>query len=128
MLKIIISILTFLSLCLLLVILNISSPASAGPFGILAIFVFAYMSSFCLMTFFIYFISKIISYLSRIFMTRKPVVSLEFKKSCYFSSIVAAAPVMLVGLRSVGETSAYGYLLVVLYTVIGCLYISKRIH
>jgi hypothetical protein len=128
MLKIIVSVITFVSLCLLLLLLNITTPATAGPFGILAIFILAYMSSFGLVAFFLYFISRIFSYLSKIFMTVKPFKTLTFKRTCLFSSVIAAAPIMLVGLRSVGEMGFYEYLLVLFFTVIGCLYISKRTY
>jgi hypothetical protein len=128
MLKIIISIVTFVSLCLLLLLLNITTPATAGPFGILVIFILAYMSSFGLMAFFLYFMGRILSHLSRVFMTRKPLNTLTFKHSCLFSSVIAAAPIMLIGLRSVGEMGFYEYLLIFIFTVIGCLYISKRTY
>ncbi len=126
MLRIIISITTFVSLCLLLTLLNLTTPATAGPFGILTIFFFAYLSSFGLVTFFLYLMSRVISHLSSVFMTRRPLGSLTLRRSCLFSSIIAAAPIMLIGLRSVGEVSLYDYLLVITFTTIGCLYISKR--
>ena len=128
MLKVIISVMTIASLCLLFTLLNVTAPATAGPFGILAIFIFVYLSSFGLVTFLLFGIGKFISYLSRTLMLRRPIESLSLKKSFIFSSIIAAAPVMLIGLQSVGETGMYGCLLVLLFTAIGCTYISKRIH
>jgi len=127
MLKIIISITTAVSLCLLFILLNITKPATTGPFGILAIFGFAYLSSFGLMTFFLYGISYLIAHISEVFMPRKPTRALTLKRSCFFSSILAAAPIMLIALKSVGVVGFYEYLLVILFVIIGCLYISKRI-
>jgi hypothetical protein len=128
MLKIIISILSLLSLCLLLVIVNITSPTSASPFGILIVFALIYLSSFGLATFFIYFFSKIVSFTSRLFVARKPIAVVDFKKACTFSLIIAAAPVMILGLKSVGANEIYGYILVLLFVVISLAYMSKRIH
>jgi len=127
MLKIIISIITAVSLCLLFALLNITKPATTGPFGILAIFSFAYLSSFGLVTFFLYGTSYVIARVSGVFIFRKPVRALTLKRSCFFSSIIAATPIMLIALKSVGVVGFYEYFLVIIFVVIGCLYISKRI-
>lgn len=127
MLKIIISITTAVSLCLLFILLNITKPATTGPFGILAIFGFAYLSSFGLVTFFLYGASFIIAHISEIFIFRKPIKALILKRSCFFSSIIAATPIMLIALKSVGVIGFYEYFLVIIFVIIGCLYISKRI-
>lgn len=128
MFKIIISILTFVSLCLLLLLLNTTTPATAGPFGILVIFAFAYIFSFGLVAFFLYGMMRLLSHLSIVFVARRPIEVMRFNDICLFSSIIAAAPIMLIGLRSVGDVGVYEYLLVLLFVIIGCLYISKRIR
>jgi len=125
--KIIISVTTAVSLCLLAILLNFITPASAGPFGILLVFVFIYMSSFGLMTFFLFGMSHVFSYIFAIVMARKPFLPLTFRKACLYSSVVATTPVMLIALRSVGLVDFYEYLLVISFVAIGCLYISKRI-
>lgn len=128
MLKIIISVTTCVSLCFLFVLLNITTPATAGPFGVLAIFVFAYMSSLGLMTYILYGMSRVTALISTVLVTRRPFNTLTLRRSYFFSSIAAAAPIMLIGLRSVGEVSIYEFILVIFFVIIGCLYISKRIH
>jgi len=128
MLKIIISITTLASALLLAIVLNISTPAVVGPFGILAVFIFAYLSSLGVMTFFIYFMSRLGAYISTVFVTRRPYIGLTFRRSYYFSTVIAAAPVMFIGLQSVGAISAYGFLLILLFVLIGCLYISKKVN
>lgn len=127
MFKIIISITTLASAILLAIVLNISTPSTAGPFGVLAVFVFAYLSSLGVMTFFIFFTGRLVAYASTVFVTRRPYDGLSFKRSYYFSTVIAAAPVMFIGLQSVGATSAYGFLLILLFVFIGCLYISKKV-
>lgn len=52
---------------------------------------------------------------------------LTYKRAYYFSTVIAAAPVMLIGLQSVGSIGIYEILLVALFTVVGCIYISKRL-
>lgn len=125
-LKLIISAVTVTSLCLLLLILNYTSPSVNGPFGILAVFVFMYLLIFGVMSFVFYFCSYLINKLSIMFATRRPIDVLIFKNSCYFSAMISIAPVMLLGLQSVGVVSFYSLMLVVFFVVIGCLYISKK--
>jgi len=128
MLKRIILITTVVSLCLLTVLLNVTTPVVAGPFGILAIFFFAYLSSLGLVTYFFYGVSRVIAYLSTAFMARRPFVVLTFKRSYYYSTIIATAPILLIGLQSVGAVGVYEFILVLIFIVIGCLYISKKVH
>lgn len=127
MLKIILPTVTAVSLCLLAILLNFMTPATAGPFGILLVFVFVYLSSFGLVAFFLFGMSRVLSHILAIVMARKPFSPMSLKKSCIYSSVVSTAPVMLIALRSVGVVGLYEYLLVVAFIVIGCLYISKRI-
>lgn len=127
MLKIIFSIITIVSLCALVVLLNFTTPISAGPFGILAIFIFAYLLLVCLIAYFLHGISRIAAHLSIALISRRPFEVIKLKRSYYYSTILAAAPIMLVGLQSVGAVGIYEILLVLLFVVIGCLYVSKRV-
>jgi hypothetical protein len=128
MLKIIISITTVVSLCLLIVLLNITTPATAGPFGILVIFFLAYLSLLGVMTFLLYGASWVIAHLSTAFVARRPFEAFTFKHAYYYSSVVTAAPIMLIGLQSVGSVGIYEFILVSFFVFIGCLYVSKRVQ
>ena len=127
MVKKILLLVTAVSLCLLFIILNITTPVSSGPIGVLLVFVFAYVSSVGLMTFLLFTLSKVATYLSVVVVARKPLQRLSFRRSYYYSTIVGSAPVLVVALQSVGANGMYEYLLVLIFVVIGCLYISKRI-
>lgn len=126
MLKIIISIITVVSLFLLVILLNTSTPTTAGPFGILAIFIFAYLSLIGMVAYFLQGVSQIIAHLSTALISRKPFEVLTFKRSYYYSTIIAAAPIMLIGLQSVGKIGFYEFLLMLIFIIIGCLYVSKK--
>jgi hypothetical protein len=128
MLQRVIAIITLVSLCLLSLMLMTTTPASAGPFGLLLIFISAYLTSLGLVSFFLYGISRIIVYASAGFTMRRPMQVMSFRRAYYYSTVLAAAPVMLVGLQSVGSVGIYEFLLVVLFEVIGCVYITKRIY
>ncbi len=128
MLKIIISITTLVSLCFLVMLLNTTTPANAGPFGILAIFIFAYVMLIGIISYIVYYASRIISRLSIIFRARRPYEVLSFKHSYYYSSVIAALPILLIGLQSVGAIGIYELFLVIFFAVIGILYVSKRVR
>jgi len=128
MLQRVIAIITLVSLCLLTLMLVTTTPASAGPFGLLLIFVSAYLTSLGLISFFLYGVSRILVYASSGFTMRRPMQAMSFRRAYYYSTVLAAAPVMLVGLQSVGAIGIYEFILVVIFEVIGCLYITKRIY
>jgi hypothetical protein len=127
MLKLFIPILTLTSLCLLVIVLSLTTPSSAGPFGILVVFFLIYISSFGLMTIFLFGLNKFLKYLVSIFCNLIQIRKMTLKQSSYFASIIATAPVMIFALRSVGVVSWYGYLLVLVFISIGCLYVSRKI-
>lgn len=62
------------------------------------------------------------------FSLRRPMRPMPFRRAYYFSTILAAAPVMLIGLQSVGAIGIYEFILVIIFEVIGCVYIAKRIY
>lgn len=126
MLKKFITTITIISLCLLIVLLNSTTPSWPGPLGVLAVFIFAYLSSLGLVAYLIYWSSRLSSYLSRHFTSRKPLLALDFKRSYYFATVLAIAPVIFIGLQSVGNVGPYEILLVVIFVSLGIFYISKR--
>jgi hypothetical protein len=119
---------TVIGLVVLAILLNTTTPANAGPFVILVIFICAYLSSLGVVTYFLYGITRLTAHLSSAMTVKKPYVALSFRQSYYYSTVIAAAPIMLIGLQSVGSVGIYEFLLVIVFVVIGCLYITKRIR
>ncbi len=128
MLEKIVAITTIISLCLLAVLLTVTAPTTVGPFGILIVFILGYTSSLGVMTYFLYAVSRIVAHLGSAFTVKKPIAPLSFKKAYYYSTVIAAVPIMLIGLQSVGSIGLYEFGLVLLFAVIGCVYITKRIR
>lgn len=128
MLQHIIALITIASLCLLGALLSTTTPASAGPFGLLVIFISAYLACLGLISFFLYGISRVMVYASAGFTVRRPFRVLPFRRAYYFSTVLAAAPVLLIGLQSVGGVGFYEFLLVIIFVGIGCLYVAKRMR
>jgi len=127
MLQKIITLLTIASICLLGIMLTTTTPANAGPLGLLVIFISAYLASLGLMSFFLYGLSRVYVYVSAGFQARRPAKAMSFRRAYYFSTILAAVPVMLISLQSVGSVTWYEAVLVIVFAALGCLYISKRI-
>ena len=117
---------TLASLCLLILLLMTTTPATAGPLGLLVIFISAYLTSLGVMSFFLYGASHLFSSFLSGFATKKPLVPLSLRTSYYYATVVATAPVILVGLQSVGAVGFYEVGLVILFVVIGCVYVSRR--
>ena len=128
MLAKIVAIITITSLCLPAVLLNVSVPTTVGPLGILVVFILGYLSSLGVMTYFLYSFSRLLAHLGRAFTIKQPLSSMPFRLAYYYSTVIAAAPIMLIGLQSVGAVGFYGFILVAAFTVIGCVYITKRIR
>lgn len=116
-----------ISLCLLAVLLNVTTPATIGPFGILAVFILGYVSLLGVVAYFFYGFNRLISNLSTAFTVKKPLSPMTFKRAYYYSTVISAIPIMLIGLQSVGSVGVYEVILVIIFGVIGCIYISKRI-
>lgn len=108
------------------VVLHTTQPSTIGPLGILIVFILMYVSALGLLTFLLYTSSKIIRKLSASFTVKKPIRPLTLSRSYYFSSVLALAPVMFIGMQSVAEVEFYDLLLIIIFVVIACIYISKR--
>jgi hypothetical protein len=128
MLPRIIATLSLASLCLLSAMLTFTTPASAGPFGLLVIFITAYLTFIGLISFFLFGISHLIASVSVGMTVRKPVTAMAFRRAYYFSTVLAAAPVMLIALQSVRAINIYELLLVIIFEVVACVYVSRRIR
>lgn len=127
MLPRIIATITLASLCVLSLMLTFTSPATAGPFGLLVIFLTAYLTFVGLISFFLFGINRLIVMVSAGMTVSKPLAQMQFKRAYYYSTVLAAAPVMLIGLQSVRSIGFYEIILVILFEVVACVYVSKRI-
>ena len=110
----------------LIIVLQITTPSTIGPLGILIVFILMYVSALSVLTFFLFGLSKVISRLSASFTVAKPIHALSLRRAYYFSSILALAPVMIIGMQSVGEIGVYEVMLVALFIGISCVYIVKK--
>ena len=128
MLPRIIATLSLASLCVLSLMLTFTSPGTAGPLGLLVIFITAYLAFVGLISFFLFGMNRLIVMVSSGMTVRKPLRKMEFRRAYYFSTVLAAAPVMLIGLQSVQSIGVYEVILVLIFEVVACLYVSRRMR
>lgn len=116
------------SLCVLIMVLTFTSPSTTGPFGLLLLFISAYLTFVGLISFFLFGINRLTVMVSSGMTLRKPIRPMDFRRAYYFSTVLAAAPVMLIGLQSVQSVGIYEILLVIVFEIVACIYISRRMR
>ncbi len=80
-----------------------------------------------MISFFLFGANRMIIWLSSGLVAKKPLQPMSFRRAYYYSTVLAMAPVMLIGLQSVGSVGFYEVLLVTIFEVVACVYISRRI-
>lgn len=111
---------------LLGVLLNTTNPSTAGPLGVLAIFILMYMLVLGALTFLLAAGSRLWARVAAGFAVARPIQPLSLRRSYYFASILALAPIMILAMNSVGEVGIYDLLLVALFATIATIYVAKR--
>lgn len=114
------------AMVLLAVLMQTTTPATIGPLGILLVFILLYVSVLGVLTFLIFGCSRIAVKIITPFAGSKQMHLLSLGRSYYYSSVLSLAPVLFIGMQSVGQVSAYDIALVVLFMTISCIYIAKR--
>lgn len=114
------------ALVLAFLLVSLTTPSMVGPFGVLAVFILAYISL-------VSFIYLLLSFLVRVGRrvlpagkTKLVAEGMANTKLYYFSSVLALAPVILVGMRSVGEIRLFDVSLLIAFEALAIFYISRR--
>lgn len=118
----ILSLSTVVSATLLALIFRTTSPATVHPIIILAVFFLVYVLALGVLTFFVYGVGRVVSSLPQL----RDRNELSVKRSYIYASVLAVAPVILMGMISIGRASVYEIFLVVMFEIIVCFYIAKR--
>lgn len=114
------------AVALLAIVLPTTTPATIGPLGLLFVFIMLYVASLSALTFFIFSVSRLTARLASSLTVRRPLQALSLQQAYYYGSVIALAPVMLLGMQSVGAAGVYETILVLFFAVLGCVYIAKR--
>jgi hypothetical membrane protein len=105
-----------------------TSPSTTGPFGLLALFVSAYFTFVGVISFFLFGANRLLILVSGSMALRRPLRAMNFRNAYYFSTVLAAAPVLLIGMQSVVSVGIYEFILVVLFEIVACLYVSRQMQ
>jgi hypothetical protein len=101
-------------------LLQSTSPSTIHPLGILLVFVLLYVLALGLLTFFMFGVAHLAGSL------RHAPFEMSLRQVYYYASVLALAPVMVIGMRSIGRAGLYDVTLVVIFEIIACFYIAKR--
>ncbi len=97
-----------------------TSPSTIHPLGILVVFILLYGLALGVLTFFMFGVARLVNSLHR-----KP-SEVSLRQVYYYASVLALAPVMIIGMRSIGRAGLYDVVLVMIFEIIACFYIAKR--
>lgn len=106
--------------------LTMTRPGEVGPFGVLALFILLYIVAGSV----IYVsLTAVIGVLRKILppgSLRLWLDNLPHTKVYYYTTVLALMPVVLLGMASVGSIGGLDVLLVLLFELLACFYISRR--
>lgn len=114
---------TLVAFVLLSALLQSTSPSTIHPLGILVIFILLYVLALGVLTFLLFVTGQVIE---RLMKHARKSQRMTIQRSYYFASVLALAPVMYVGVRSIGHTGIYELVLILVFEIIACFYIAKR--
>ena len=123
MLSRILAIITLAAFVLLSAILQSTSPSTIHPVGILFVFILFYLLALGVLTFFMFWCSRLLAKLFKRVLRGR---AMTLQEAYYFATVIALAPVLLVGMRSIGRGTVWDFVLVIIFEVVACFYIAKR--
>ncbi len=110
----------------LLLILQSTNPASAGPGGVLAVFFLLYCILVGCLTWAIKGANWLLANVGNPFRARRPISEMNILQAYYLASVGAMGPIMLIGILSVGSIGLYEIGLVIIFEIISLFYVKKR--
>ena len=117
---------TVLSWLLLAVLLIGTNPSDAGLMGMLGVFVLGYLSLLGVVTFLLYYGSKLWVAVGSWLYRRAIRLQLSLGRAYAYASVISAVPMMMVGLYSTGGIRWHETALLILFGVIGIFYVARR--
>ena len=122
----ILTIVSVVSFCLLMVILTFTAPSSVGPVVILFVFILTYLSLLGAVTFLLYVGTRVGYFLIQLLTNRTVHGRLSINRAYLYATVLAALPMIMMGLYSVDGIAWYELVLVAIFGAIGLLYIARR--
>ena len=106
---------SLLSVAILVVMLNFTTPSGIGPIGVLLFFGLVYLVMLGVMTGGVLMFRKIAGGRTR-----------TEHKDCLYGAVLAFAPIILLLAQSLGSLGLFTVFLTVLFILLGCFLVSKQ--
>ena len=113
---------TLCAFVLLSALMQSTTPSSIHPLGILFVFFLVYLLVLGVLTFLLYIGASIVLRVRK----REIQSTALLKRSYVYSSVLSLAPVMIIGISSIGRMGIYEFLLVVIFEAVVCFYVAKH--
>lgn len=114
------------ALLIALAMMQFTTPRVVGPLGVLAFFVCVYVACACLVYIVLFHGLRLLKKILPKGAVSLAIAHVRELKLYYFASFLALMPVILLGMRSVGEIRVLDVALLIIFQVLGCFYISRR--
>ena len=109
----------------LILLLQLTTPATIHPVGILMVFICIYLLVLGVLTFFIFWGSRAYArLLSSVTAKQYQVASLA--TTYQYATIISLGPVMILAMRTVGGLSLSDVVFVVIFVSLACFYVWRR--
>lgn len=112
---------TLCAFVLLSALLQSTSPSSIHPLGILLVFILIYVLVLGVLTFLLY---AVLLFTAKV--RKKDGVIMSFRRAYIFASVLALAPIMVVGMSSIGRMGVYEFLLIIMFELVACFYVARQ--
>ena len=125
MLEKVLAIAALIAFALLSAITQSTTPSTIHPFGILLVFILLYVLALGVLTFFVFWGSRL---MIKVYKRAKAGTGavLTLRRAYLYGSVLALAPVMIIGIASIGRLDFYQILLVLLFEGAACFYVARR--
>ena len=107
--------LSFVAVVIILAMINLTTPTSVGPLGVLVFFTMIYLA-----------IYGVVNLIVVAFMKANGKKNGE-RKNRYYAAMISFGPIMLLLVQSFGSLSIITATLIVVFVMLGCFVISKRL-
>ena len=120
-----IGIFALISIAILVALLTNTSPSTISPIGILVVYLVIYTLLLGVVTYFLFFGSRLLAMMVGLFIERTP-PKVSSRSAYLYGSVIAIAPVILIAIQSVSAIGITDVALVVLFELMACFYIWRR--
>lgn len=116
-----------IAIAVLLLVLQVTNPASIHPIGLLGVFFLIYITWVAIMTTIVYGSARLVQLASQFGRSQMSAGRMiTFNQAYLYGSLLAFAPVILLGIQSVGSLGVLDVILVVVFEAVLCFYVWRR--